>query len=153
MNTMPTTNKLTFLGERRGILQGAIFGLIFGSILVGLPLSADILTFGVFRTVIIAVIGCAIIAGGFAALAAALPKDGRKPQFGAIQCAGHQTTKDCKQEGDVIPDGAARHSPSEAGATGPEPQALERFFVPHLRFRMPEADLAPSMRRNSNARP
>ena len=150
---MPTTNKLTFPGERRGILQGAIFGLIFGSILVGLPLSADILTFGVFRTVLIAVIGCAIITGGFAALAAALPKDGRKPQFGAIQCAGHQTTKDSKQERDVILDGAARHSPPEAGAIDPEPQALERIFVTYLRFGISETDLVPSMCKNSNARP
>jgi hypothetical protein len=57
---------------RFGAYWGALFGFTLGAILVTVRLSTDILTIGVVRTVMVAVIECAVIAGGFAALAAAL---------------------------------------------------------------------------------
>jgi hypothetical protein len=57
---------------RRGIIGGALFGLTLGVMLVAIPLTSDILTFGVFGTLMVAAVECAVIAGGFAALAAAL---------------------------------------------------------------------------------
>jgi hypothetical protein len=57
---------------QRGILSGAIFGFAFGAILVAIPLTTDVLTFGILGTLIVAVVECAAIAGGFGALAAAL---------------------------------------------------------------------------------
>jgi hypothetical protein len=57
---------------RRGIFAGATFGFALGAILVAIPLTTDILTFGIFGTMIVASIECAAIAGGFGALAAAL---------------------------------------------------------------------------------
>jgi hypothetical protein len=57
---------------RRGVIGGAVFGFVLGIILVAIPLSTNILTFGVGGTLLVAVVECAVIAGGFAALAAAL---------------------------------------------------------------------------------
>lgn len=61
---------------RRGIFWGAVFGFVLGTILVAIPLSTDILTFGVVGTLLVAAVECAVIAGGFAALAAALFGEG-----------------------------------------------------------------------------
>ena len=61
---------------RRGIFWGAVFGFVLGAILVAIPLSTDILTFGVVGTLVVAAVECAVIAGGFAALAAALFGEG-----------------------------------------------------------------------------
>jgi hypothetical protein len=61
---------------RRGIAWGAGFGFALGTILVAIPLSTDILTFGVIGTMVVAAVECAVIAGGFAALAAALFGEG-----------------------------------------------------------------------------
>ena len=57
---------------RRGILSGGIFGFILASILVAIPLTTDVLTFGTIGTLIVGAVECAVIAGGFGALAAAL---------------------------------------------------------------------------------
>lgn len=61
---------------RRGIVWGAVFGFVLGMILVAIPLSTDILTFGVVGTLLVAAVECAVIAGGFAALAGALFGEG-----------------------------------------------------------------------------
>jgi hypothetical protein len=57
---------------RRGILAGAILGLALGAIFAAMPLTTEILTFGVLGTMIVAAVECAAIGGGFGALAAAL---------------------------------------------------------------------------------
>ena len=62
---------------RRGVFQGALFGFAFAAILVAITFRTDILAIGFIGTVLTAVFECAIITGGFAALAAALSTDGR----------------------------------------------------------------------------
>ena len=62
---------------RRGVFQGALFGFAFGAILVAITFRTDILAIGVIGTVLTAVFECAIITGGFVALAAALSTDSR----------------------------------------------------------------------------
>jgi len=81
---------------RRGIFWGALFGLVFGAILVAIPLSDDILTFGVIGTLLVAAVQCAVIAGAFAAFAAALYGSGVRvgggsAQFERILTAGRQS--------------------------------------------------------------
>ena len=61
---------------RRGIFFGANFGLVLGAIFVAIPFSTDVLTFGVIGTLLVGAVECAVLAGGFAALAAALYGDG-----------------------------------------------------------------------------
>jgi hypothetical protein len=56
----------------RGILSGALFGFVFAAILVAIPLTTEVLTFGTIGTLIVGAVECAVIAGGFGALAAAL---------------------------------------------------------------------------------
>lgn len=57
---------------RRGIFFGGNFGIALGVIFVAIPFSTDILTFGVFGTLLVGAVECAVIGGGFAALGAAL---------------------------------------------------------------------------------
>ena len=57
---------------RRGVLSGALFGFVFAAILVAIPLTTEVLTFGTIGTLIVGTVECAVIAGGFGALAAAL---------------------------------------------------------------------------------
>ncbi len=57
---------------RRGILLGGLFGFVLAAILVAIPLTTDVLTFGTIGTLIVGAVECAVIAGGFGALAAAL---------------------------------------------------------------------------------
>ncbi len=57
---------------RRGIVSGGLFGFALAAILVAIPLTTDVLTFGTIGTLIVGAVECAVIAGGFAALAAAL---------------------------------------------------------------------------------
>jgi len=64
-------NRIKLLA-RRGAILGALFGLVFGTILVAIPLGFDILTFGFLGTLLICVVECAAVAGGFTALAALL---------------------------------------------------------------------------------
>jgi len=80
----------------RGIFWGGLFGLVFGAILVAIPLSDDILTFGVFGTLLVTAVQCAVIAGAFAAFAAALYGSGVRvgggsAQFERILTAGRQS--------------------------------------------------------------
>jgi hypothetical protein len=57
---------------RRGILSGGLFGFVFAAILVAIPLTTDVLTFGTVGTLIVGAVECAVVAGAFGALAAAL---------------------------------------------------------------------------------
>lgn len=70
---------------RRGVFWGALFGLVFGAILVAIPLSDDILTFGVIGTLLVAAVECAVVAGAFAAFAAALYGSGVRVGGGSAQ--------------------------------------------------------------------
>lgn len=62
--------------SRRGIFWGSLFGFVLGAIFVVNPFTADTLTFGIFGTLIICAIECAVIAGGFGMLTAALSGHG-----------------------------------------------------------------------------
>jgi hypothetical protein len=57
---------------RRGILSGGLIGFVLGAIFIANPFAAGVLTFGVVGTLIICAMECAVVAGGFAALMAAL---------------------------------------------------------------------------------
>lgn len=57
---------------RRGILSGGLFGFFLAAILVAIPLTSDVLTFGTIGTLIVGAVECAVIAGAFGVLAAAL---------------------------------------------------------------------------------
>ena len=57
---------------RRGILSGGIFGFVLAAILVAIPLTKDVLTFGIIGTLIVGAVECAVVAGAFGVLAAAL---------------------------------------------------------------------------------
>jgi hypothetical protein len=57
---------------RRGILGGGLFGFALGAALVAIPHTDNILTFGAFGTLIVAMVEGAVIAGAFGACAAAL---------------------------------------------------------------------------------
>jgi len=57
---------------RRGILSGGLFGFVLAAILVAIPLTKDVLTFGVIGTLIVGAVECAVVAGAFGVLAAAL---------------------------------------------------------------------------------
>ena len=61
---------------RRGILFGGLAGFALGMALVAIPHSASILTFGVVGTLIVGAVEGAVIAGAFAACAAALYRKG-----------------------------------------------------------------------------
>ena len=81
---------------RRGIFFGANFGLVLGAIFVAIPFSTDVLTFGVIGTLLVGSVECAVLAGGFAALAAALYGEGVRShsssvQFGRILTAGRSS--------------------------------------------------------------
>ncbi|HEY0283178.1 MAG TPA: hypothetical protein VGC27_11215 [Rhizomicrobium sp.] len=56
----------------RGILLGGSFGFVAVAILVALPLTTEVLTFGTIGTLIVGTIECAVVGGGFGVLAAAL---------------------------------------------------------------------------------
>ena len=57
---------------RRGVLSGGLFGFVLAAILVAIPLTNDVLTFGTIGTLFVAAVECAVIAGAFGVLAAAL---------------------------------------------------------------------------------
>ena len=57
---------------RRGVLSGGLFGFVLAAILVAIPLTNDVLTFGTIGTLIVAAVECAVVAGAFGVLAAAL---------------------------------------------------------------------------------
>jgi hypothetical protein len=57
---------------RRAILGGGFFGFALGAALVAIPHTENVLTFGVVGTLIVGVVEGAVIAGAFAAFAAAL---------------------------------------------------------------------------------
>jgi hypothetical protein len=60
----------------RGILSGGLFGVVLGAILVvNLPTGAA-LTFGIIGTLFVCAIECAVVAGAFGALIAALSGQG-----------------------------------------------------------------------------
>lgn len=61
---------------RRGIVSGGLFGFALAAVLVAIPLTTDVLTFGTVGTLIVGAVECAVITGGFAALAAALFSQG-----------------------------------------------------------------------------
>jgi hypothetical protein len=61
---------------RRGILSGGLLGLILGAIFVANPLVVDALAFGTIGTLIVCVMECAVVGGGFGALLAALNGEG-----------------------------------------------------------------------------
>jgi hypothetical protein len=90
---------------RRGIFLGANFGFVLGVIFVAIPFATDVLTFGVFGTLLAGAVECAVIAGGFAALAAALidkgARHGGAAQFERILIAGRRFTSASRRDGDV----------------------------------------------------
>jgi len=57
---------------RYGIVLGANFGIILGVIFVAIPFTAPIHTLGVFGTLFVGAVACALMAGGFAVVAGAL---------------------------------------------------------------------------------
>ena len=57
---------------RRGILSGGIFGFVLAAIIVAVPSTSEVLTFGTIGTLIVSAIECAVVAGGICVLAAAL---------------------------------------------------------------------------------
>jgi hypothetical protein len=57
---------------RRGILSGGLVGVVLGAIFVANPFTAGVLTFGIAGTLIVCAMECAVVAGGFAVLMAAL---------------------------------------------------------------------------------
>ena len=80
---------------RRGIFFGACFGFTFGAIFVAIPFTSDVLTFGVVGTLLVGAVECAVIAGGFAALAAAIFANGvpgrNSAQFEGVLTAGRRS--------------------------------------------------------------
>ncbi len=61
---------------KRGMVSGGLFGFTLAAVLVAIPLTTDVLTFGTIGTLIVGAVECAVIAGGFAAMAAALYSQG-----------------------------------------------------------------------------
>jgi hypothetical protein len=57
---------------RRGIISGGLFGFVLAAVLVAIPLTSDVLTFGTIGTLIVGAVECAVVAGAFGVLAAAL---------------------------------------------------------------------------------
>jgi hypothetical protein len=57
---------------KRGIISGGFFGFVLAAILVAIPLTTDVLTFGTIGTLIVGAVECAVVAGAFGVLAAAL---------------------------------------------------------------------------------
>lgn len=57
---------------RCGTFLGANVGIVLGAIFVAIPFTADVPALGLFRTLLVGAVSCAVMAGGFAALAAAL---------------------------------------------------------------------------------
>jgi len=90
---------------RRGILSGAIFGFALAAVLVAIPLTTDTLTFGTIGTLIVGTIECAVIAGGFGVMAAALYGQGvlRHSTAGLERelVTGRKHAEDNWREGDV----------------------------------------------------
>lgn len=60
------------LWGRRGIFLGGTFGFALAAVFVAIPLSTNVLTFGAIGTLLVGAVECAVIAGGFAALGAAI---------------------------------------------------------------------------------
>ena len=58
--------------SRCGTFLGANVGIVLGAIFVAIPFTTEIPSIGLFRTLLVGVIACALMAGGFAALAATL---------------------------------------------------------------------------------
>jgi hypothetical protein len=71
---------------RRGILGGSLIGFALGVALVALSHTGNVLTFGVFGTLIVGVVEGAVIAGTFAACAAALYGKGVLRGSAAMLC-------------------------------------------------------------------
>lgn len=57
---------------RCGLFLGANLGVILGAFFVAVPFTAEITTLSLVRTLLVGVIACTVMAGAFAALAAAL---------------------------------------------------------------------------------
>ncbi|MGA7675183.1 MAG: hypothetical protein WCA78_09080 [Rhizomicrobium sp.] len=89
----------------RGILSGGIFGFILGAVFVAIPLTTDVLTFGTLGTLIVGAVECAVIAGGFGALAAALTGKGilrsDATNLGQTFAASRAPARADWQEGDI----------------------------------------------------
>ena len=68
----------------RGMFVGALFGAAIGAVFVTYPLDADVLTFGIFGTLAVCAIECAVIAGAFGAFAAALYGSGNLGLAGRV---------------------------------------------------------------------
>jgi hypothetical protein len=60
------------LWGRCGILFGGLLGFVLGAAFVANPLASDVLTFGTIGTLVVCVIECAVVGGGFGALFAAI---------------------------------------------------------------------------------
>lgn len=83
---------------RTGIILGANFGIVLGAIFVAIPFSTDVLTFGVFGTLLVGAVECAVIGGAFAASAAAIfangVRGGSTAQYERMLKAGHPSGVD-----------------------------------------------------------
>lgn len=58
--------------KMRWATLGALSGFVFGTALAAITLATNIVIFGLFDTLAVALVECAVIAGGFAAMAAAI---------------------------------------------------------------------------------
>lgn len=86
---------------RRGIFFGGTFGIALGAIFVAMRLSTDVLAFGVIGTLLVGAVECAVIAGGFAALGAALFANGGGKTAQFERKAGRRSAGVGHQDGDV----------------------------------------------------
>jgi len=57
---------------RRGILSGGLTGFVLGAIFVANPITTGVFTFGIVGALIVRATECAVVAGGFGVLVAAL---------------------------------------------------------------------------------
>lgn len=98
------TDRVKYWG-RRGIFFGGTSGIVLGAIFVAIPFSTDVPAFGVFGTLLVGAVECAVIGGGFAALAAALFANGgvrsRTAQFERTLKAGRRPAGVGHQDNDV----------------------------------------------------
>jgi len=101
---------------RFGVYWGALFGFTLSAVLTAVRLATDILTIGVVRTLMVAVIECVVITGGFAALAAAvLGKSGTpsKPPLTAGREAAETGSAQLAARPDYAADSASNSLPQD----------------------------------------
>ncbi len=76
---------------RCGVILGANFGIILGAVFIAIPFSAEIPRVGLFGTLLVGAIACALMAGAFAGVAAALYSKASIPAFVRVRTGHHGT--------------------------------------------------------------